>query len=454
MKGRFTVAGASLTTIAALAVAACGGSSGGGGSASTAGSNVGKLTNKPITLTFLWFDWPPAHALEALGKEYTKVRPNVTVKVDVVPNANWHDAIFTQFAAHKTNFDMPILDSQNIGEAVTNGSLVDLTDFVKKNVPVNQYNPYFFAAYGMYPQSQTGQPSPGAKTYGVPLMGDTWTLVYRKDLIKTPPATWDEMLSDAKTCQQQHPGMSGLAFHQAGTADAAAETFNTVDWILGGEIWDPAKRQIQGVVNDATGQQAMNMIVNQMKPLAPKGSSNWFIDEVNAAINQGKVCMGLQWIGGLGVLDPKSSTLGKTKAQILDKLGFAPLPTGKTNAVPLGGMGMHISKYIPADHIAEAENFIKWFQSADVQKKWAELGGVPGRKDVLASPEFLNANPANKVFAESINRVKDFWNLPEYAKLVNVESTNVNAAISGTETPSAALNKIATDQQAILDADK
>jgi multiple sugar transport system substrate-binding protein len=198
----------------------------------------------------------------------------------------------------------------------------------------------------------------------------------------------------------------------------------------------------------------MNVLVNKMKPLTPKGSSNWFIDEVNAAINQGKVCIGLQWIGGVGVLDPKSSTLGKTKAQILDKLGFAPLPTEKTNYVPLGGMGMHISKYVDADHIAEAENFIKWFQNPDVQKKWAELGGVPGEKAVLASPEFLNATPYNKVFAESVSRVKDFWNLPEYAKLVNIESTNVNAALSGTESPTAALNKIASDQQAVLDASK
>ena len=71
-----------------------------------------------MTLTFLWFEWPPAQALEELGKEYTKERPNVTVKVNTVPNAQWHDAIFTQFAARKTNFDMPILDSQNIGEAV------------------------------------------------------------------------------------------------------------------------------------------------------------------------------------------------------------------------------------------------------------------------------------------------------------------------------------------------
>ena len=48
-------------------------------------------------------------------------------------------------------------------------------------------------------------------------------------------------------------------------------------------------------------------------------------------------------------------------------------------------------------------------------------------------------------------RLKDFWNLPEYAKLLNVHSTQVNAAISGTQPPTEALNKLAADEQAILD---
>ena len=38
----------------------------------------------------------------AANAEYAKERPNVTVKVNTVPNANWHDAMFTQFAARKT----------------------------------------------------------------------------------------------------------------------------------------------------------------------------------------------------------------------------------------------------------------------------------------------------------------------------------------------------------------
>ena len=436
---------------AAAAVAACGGG-GGGGAAKASADFQSKLTKKPLTLTFLWFEWPPAHALEALGKEYSKIRPNVTVKVNTVPIANWHDAIFTQFAARRTNFDIPVLDSQNIGEAVTNGDIVDLTNFTNKYVDKSAYYPYFFAAYGQYPQAQTGQPTPGARTYGVPLMGDTWTMIYRKDLIPQAPTTWEGMIQAAKKCQAENPGMSGLAFHQSGAGDAAAVTFNTVDWLYGGELWDPKTKKIDGIVNNAAGKKAMDVLVNQMVPLTPKGSSNWFIDEVNAAISQGKVCVGFQWIAAMGgLLDPASSKLGKTKEAILKKLDFASLPKQDTDKVPLGGMGMHISKYIAPEKQAEALNFMKWFETPEVQTKWAELGGVPARNDVLKSPAFLEAEPYNHVFTESVPRLKDFWNLPEYAKLLNVHSTQVNAAISGTQKPDAALDKLAADEQAILD---
>jgi multiple sugar transport system substrate-binding protein len=455
MKGKLSkVWAAGLTLAAAAVLVACGSSSdssSGGGSAAKAAET--KLTDQPMTLTFLWFEWPPAHALEALGKEYTKTRPNVTVKVNTVPNAQWHDAIFTQFAARKTNFDMPILDSQNIGEAVTNGSILDMTDWVKKNIDTSQYDPYFLASYGQYPQAQTGKASPDAKTYGLPLLGDTWSMIWRKDLMgDTPPATWEDMIAAAKKCQTDNPGMSGLAFHQAGTGDAAAVTYNVINALYGGELWNPDDRKIDGVINDAAGKKAMHVLVDEMVPLAPKGSSNWFIDDVNAAISQGKVCVGFQWIAAMGgLLDPKSSKLGTTKEEILSKLAFAPLPKQDTDRVPLGGMGLHISKYIPADHQAEALNFIKWFQTPEAQKKWAQLGGVPARNDVLNSPEFLDALPYNHVFTESVPRLKDFWNLPEYAKLLNVHTTQVNAAISGTQAPDAALDKLATDEQAILD---
>ena len=88
MKGRLAVSAALAAFALSLGVVACGGddegdSSGGNQAATDA---TAKLSSEPMELTFLWFEWPPAQALEELGKEYTKTRPNVTVKVNTVPN--------------------------------------------------------------------------------------------------------------------------------------------------------------------------------------------------------------------------------------------------------------------------------------------------------------------------------------------------------------------------------
>jgi multiple sugar transport system substrate-binding protein len=207
------------------------------------------------------------------------------------------------------------------------------------------------------------------------------------------------------------------------------------------------------VINDDAGQRAMDVLVNEMKPLTAKGSGNWFIDEVNAAVAQGKACIAFQWIAASGgLLDPEQSTLGSTQEEIESKLGFATLPTGETDLVPLGGMGMHISAYASDEAQAEALNFMKWFEQADIQKKWAAAGGVPSRTDALESSEFLDAGPFNQVYADSVSRMRDMWNVPEYAKLVDIENTNVNAALNGAKDPEEALDDIATEQQEVLDS--
>jgi len=457
---RRKLAGPLVAGIAALlcagTVAACGGSDDDGAAAggTTAPGAIPALSDEPVTLTFLWFEWPPAQALEDFANsEYKQLRPNVTVKVNTVPIANWHDAIFTQFAARKTDFDIPVLDSQYIGEAVTNGNILDLTDFANENIEKDAYDPYLLAAYGQYPQGQTGELDPDGRLYGLPLLGDTWAMMWRKDLMgEEPPATWEDMIAAAQKCQDENPGMSGMAFHQSKDSDAAAVTYNTVNGVYGGELWNPDERQIEGIVNDDAGQKAMDVLVNRMRPLTPQGSGNWFIDEVNAAMAQGKVCVAFNWVATLGgQLDPEQSTLGKTPEEIQEKLGFAALPEQDTDYVPLGGMGMHISKYSPEANQNEALNFIKWFEQADVQRKWAAAGGVPSRKDALSSPEFLEGPPWNQVYADSVPRLRDFWNLPEYAKLLEVQSTNVNAALNGTKDPAQALDDIASEQQAILD---
>src|SRR6266508_3686287 len=165
-----------------------------------------------------------------------------------------------------------------------------------------------------------------------------------------------------------------------------------------------------------------------------------------------RACIGFNWLATVyGLLDPKTSRLGRSKDEILQKLGFAPVPGQVANPVPLSGMGMHVSAHTTPAQQAEALNFIKWFERADTQRAWAVVGGIPARSDALRSPEFLGAAPWNKGYADSVPRLRDFWNVPQYARLLSIQTSNVNAALVGTETPQQALDTIAQQQQRIFD---
>ena len=91
-------------------------------------------------------------------------------------------------------------------------------------------------------------------------------MICRKDLIgDKPPATWDEMIAAAKKCQAGQPGhqRAGVPPGRNGS-DAAAVTYNTVNALYGGKLWDPKDRKIEGVINDAAGKKAMDVLVNEM----------------------------------------------------------------------------------------------------------------------------------------------------------------------------------------------
>ena len=61
-----------------------------------------------------------------------------------------------------------------------------------------------------------------------------------------------------------------------------------------------------------------------------------------------------------------------------------------------------------------------------------------------------NAAPWNRLYTESVPFLRDFWNVPQYAKMLEIQTTDVNAALTGTKEPLEALNDIAKRQQAVL----
>jgi multiple sugar transport system substrate-binding protein len=390
-------------------------------------------------LTILWFAWQPCEALGELSKMYE----GATVTVNCVPIAEWYNTTFTDFAA-QGGADLVIMDSQWIGEAVTGGHVMDLTDFMAENIEVDDYVPAALSAYGEYP--------PGSqKYYGVAIEGDTQMLVYRKDLFEQagfePPKTWTELLKQAQYFKETaDDGVdNGYATFWCGAVacyDQMATVWNQMAWSFGGELWDPTTYQIEGVLNSPENLAALEFAQELFKT-GPDGAANFSFDETVGAVCSGSIAMTTIWFGfGPAFLDSASCAQA-------DNLAFGIVPGEKEHVISLGGMGISVSAY--TQNPDAALDYIKWVQSEDIQLEWAKLGGFSARKSVLASDTFINATPYNPAFAESYLLVKDFWNLPEYAALLEPQMEYLNLAVSGQMDAQEALDEIATQQQEILD---
>lgn len=95
-------------------------------------------------------------------------------------------------------------------------------------------------------------------------------------------------------------------------------------------------------------------------------------------------------------------------------------------------------------------DFLKWLASDDVQKKWAQLGGYTCNNAVLQSQEFLKATPYNQAFADTMQKVKDFWAVPVYSEMLQVSQANLhNFVVADQGTAQAALDDMATKHEDI-----
>ncbi len=410
-------------------------------------------TGSKPALQIIWFAWQPCQALTELVKDYK----DADVTVRCVPIAQWHDQIFTDFAA-KGGADLVILDSQFIGEAVVGKHVLDLTDWMKAgNIELDDYVPAALSAYGEYP---TGS----SKYYGVAFMADTQMIVYRKDIFNDEkvkadykakegqdlavPATWTDLLKTAqffKGSNGAYGVQNGYTTFWCGTPacyDQMATVWNQMAWSFGGELWDPATYKVNGIINSETNVKALQFATDLFKT-GPDGSGDFQFNETVDAICSGSTAMTTIWFGfGPAFIDPAGC---KNSAN----LGYAVAPGQDKHFISLGGMGMHVSAYTKNKDASLA--FLKWVESKDIQTKWVTIGGFSARKSVLASDAFKNATPYNPAFAEAYQYVKDFWNVPEYNKLLVVQMEQLNLAVTGQADPKTALDTIASEQQKILD---
>jgi multiple sugar transport system substrate-binding protein len=400
-------------------------------------------------LTIFWAEWDPANYLQELVNEY----PDATITVETTPWGDFQTKTFAELNAQGDAYDMVVGDSQWLGAASTGGHYVDLTDFVKEHNLTEVMAPATMTYYSEYPK--------GSQTYwSVPLEGDANGWAYRKDWFEDPtemanfkakygydlgvPKDYKELRDIAEFFTRPEENRYGVALYTQTAYDALAMGVEQTIFTYGGELGDYATGKVEGILNSPENVEALELY-RELYKFTPPNWTQAFFAENNQAFTEGLVAMMMNYFAFFPALaneatNPHAANTG----YFANPAG----PNGDQHAA-LGGQGISIVAY--SDKQEESKKFLEWFIQADVQKRWAELGGYTAHSATLESEEFLNATPYNRAFAESMVIVKDFWAVPVFADMLFQMNDRVHPYVTtGEGSAKEVLDALAKDWEATL----
>jgi multiple sugar transport system substrate-binding protein len=288
---------------------------------------------------------------------------------------------------------------------------------------------------------------------------------YRKDLFENPdemaafeaeygyplavPTTWDELMDIAKFFTRPDQGLYGAAVYTQKDYDGATMGYENVMFSYGARWQNPETNEVLGVANSPEAVAALEYYRELYQCCSPPGLSNAFFQETNDAFISGQAAMAMNYFAFFPAL--ASDAINPNAATT----GFFSNPTGPGGAShsALGGQGLSIVSYVSPERQEAAKEFIRWFAQEEIQAEWAALGGYTCNSNVLASPEFLEVAPYNGAFAETMQKVMDYWNIPVFGQLLEVTQRELTGYIVPAEvtgTAEEALTRMAEEHDQVL----
>jgi multiple sugar transport system substrate-binding protein len=405
-------------------------------------------------LSILWAQWDPADYLQQIGDMYEE-ETGIAINIVQEPWGSFQDRFFTEMAAQGTAWDMVIGDSQWLGQGSQQGHYLELTDFMTSTGIADSVTEATLTYYGEYP---TGS----GRYWAFPTEGDADGWAYRQDLFEDPdemaafeeeygyplavPETYDQMMDVAQFFTRPDEDLYGVAIYGQNGYDALTMGVENTMFAWGGD-WHDENNNVMGVVNSDRNVEALEAYKQLYDCCTPPGMSTAFFNETNDAFINGSAVMAMNFFAFFPALaNPDVNPYAETTGFFANPEG----PYGDRGAA-LGGQGISVITYISEERQQAAMDFIEWFAQEDIQAEWAALGGYTCNANVLASDAFLEATPFNPAFAETMNFVKDFWNVPVYGELLEVTSVELGGyVIEGQGSAQEAMDAIAEQHQSIL----
>jgi multiple sugar transport system substrate-binding protein len=403
-------------------------------------------------ITIFWAEWDPANYLQELCNVFTE-DTGIVANVETTPWSDFQTKTFSEFAARGDAYDLVVGDSQWLGRGATQGHYVELTKWIKDRGVDKSMAPATIVAYAEYPKGS-------GKYWAVPVEGDACGWSYRKDKFEDPkekaafkaeygyeldvPETWYQLLDIAEFFYRPDDNFYGVAIYTQKEYDAITMGIENVLWAWGADLGDYDTYKVDGIINSKAGVDALQFY-KDLYQFTPPEWSNAFFPENNMAITEGLAAMSMNYYAFFPALaNPEMS-------KYADVTGYFAMPKGpKARVAALGGQGASVITYSKKQDLAF--EWLEWFVKPENQAKWGALGGYTCDLKTLKSQEFLNMTPYNRSFMETMQMVKDFWAVPEYAELLeSCQRLWHEAVVAGTITPQQAMDGIAEEWEAIFE---
>lgn len=415
-----------------------------------AGSLGGPQPKAAEELTLCWAAWDPANALQQMSKDFTD-QTGIGMNFEFVPWTNFADRFLNELNSQGDLCDLMIGDSQWLGMGAEFGHYVKLNDFFEQEgISMDDFLPATVYNYATWPK--------GTENYwALPAMGDAVGWVYRKDWFERPeirqafeeeygreldePETWDELLEVAKFFQgREIDGNTryGVALYTERGSEGITMGVTNALYAWGVEYDDPEKPyEMEGFINSPEAAAALEFYKELYECCTPPGHSDAYMTANLDAYKSGQTAMQMNFFAFFPGIAKDENVGGDTS-------GFFVNPRQKVEASVLGGQGISVVSY--SDKKDLALEYIKWFAQPEVQQKWWSLGGYSCHVAVLEDPDFPNTAPFAADFLDAMSNVRDFWQEPTYAELLQAMQQRVHDyVIADKGTSREALDKLIED---------
>jgi multiple sugar transport system substrate-binding protein len=416
MKTRRYLLPAATAGILALTLSACGGGGGGttgGGGGSDAEANLdgrGPITyvqgkdNNNVVRPFIE-KWNAAHPDE-----------KVTFKEQTDKADQQHDDLVQHFQAKQSDYDVVSVDVIWTAEFAAKGWLQPLKDKMAIDTSKMLKAPVEASTYK-------------GTLYAGPKDSDGGILYYRKDLVPTPPKTWDEMMSMCSIAKANNIGCySGQYKQYEGLTVNASEAINSA----GGSVLDDQGKPSLNTSEAKAGLE--NLVKAYADGNIPQEAITYQEEESRRAFQSGNLLFHRNWPYIYSLITTEGSSAVK------DKFAMAPLP-GKDGpgASSLGGHNAAISVY--SKNKATALDFIKYIETEENQKFFANQASLaPILTSVYEDKELVAKLPYLSVLQTSIQNAVPRPVTPFYPAVTKAIQENAYAALKGEKPVETALS--------------